>query len=86
MPRSSADLRAKWNSAAWIDQAHKQLLFFGDPDVTSSDQNGVESGWADVKTWPKFSVGGTLTEANASMIEFLADGIEKTTKSLRLTQ
>ncbi|MEQ1651762.1 MAG: pilus assembly protein TadG-related protein [Hyphomicrobium sp.] len=85
MPRSAAAMLAKWNSAAAIDQAHKQLIFFGDPDVMSPDQGGYETGWKDVKAWPNFTVGGTLTDANASMIQFLADGIAKTTKSLRVT-
>lgn len=85
MPRSDADLLAKWNSSASIDQSHKQILFFGDPDVTSADQGGFVSGWQEVKTWPGFTVGGSLTDANASMIKFLVDGIEKTAKSLRVT-
>lgn len=85
MPRTDAGLLAKWNSAASIDQNHKQLLFFGNPDVVAGDEAGFVSGWQQVKTWPGFTVGGTLTDANASMIEFLVNGIEKTAQSLRLT-
>lgn len=83
MPRSAAALRAKWESAASIDQAHKQILFFGDPLMPGYD--ATDKGWLDVAAWPGFTVGGTLTDANASMIEFLVNGIAKTTKSLRVT-
>lgn len=86
MPRTFAELRAKWDSSSTIDQTHKQILFFGDPDITSADQSGYDSGWLTVKTWPRFTVGGTLTEANTSMIEFLATGIATGANSLRITQ
>lgn len=35
--------------------------------------------------WPKFTHGGTVVEANTDMIEFIANGIAKNTKGLRLT-
>lgn len=86
MPRTFTGLRDKWDDPLVIDQAHKQILFFGDPDISSPDQGGYDSGWWTVKTWPKFAVGGSLTEANTSMIEFLATGIALNAKSLRITQ
>lgn len=86
MPRNFAQLLAKWNNPSVIDQVNKQILFFGDPDITSADQGGYESGWQTVKTWPAFTVGGTLTEANASMLTFLADGIARKAKHLRITE
>ena len=86
MPRTNADMLAKWNSDAVIDQKHKQLLFFGDPDIYPVDGGGDESAWLQVKTWPRFTVGGTLLEANASLIQFLVDGISKSTKALSVTQ
>lgn len=86
MPRTFAGLRAKWDDPLVIDQSHKQILFFGNPDISSPDQGGFDSGWLTVKTWPKFAVGGSLTEANTSMIEFLATGIALNAKSLRITQ
>lgn len=86
MPRDFDGLRAKWDDPTVIDQANKQIVFFGDPDLTSPDQGSYESGWKTVKAWPKFTVGGTLTEANASMIEFLAKGVALNAKGLRLSQ
>lgn len=86
MPRTSDALLAKWNNGSVIDQAHKQILFFGNPDITSFDQGAHESGWQAVKTWPGFTVGGSLTAANTSMIEFLASGIANKAKQLRITQ
>lgn len=85
MPRTNAAMLAKWSDASKIDQKHKQILFFGNPDITSPDQNGFASGWEDVKTWPRFTVGGSLLDANTSMIDFLATGIAKTASDLRLT-
>lgn len=86
MPRTMQGLLDKWNSDTVIPQQYKQILFFGDPDVTSADQAGFASGWPEVKRWPHFTVGGTLTEVNTSMIQFLVDGIEDTARSLQLTQ
>jgi hypothetical protein len=91
MPRNYAALLDKWNDGAVLSQQYKQILFFGDPDVTAHDQTDVNtgefypSGWPEVKTWPKFTVGGTLTEGNTDMIEFITNGIAKNTKGLRLT-
>ncbi len=87
MPRDFAGLLAKWNNAAKIDQAHKQIVFFGDPDVSAPDNYGsYANGWTTVKTWPKFSVGGGLIDANASMVDLLATGIASSGNTLRLSQ
>lgn len=85
MPRTDADFLAKWENSEVIDQKRKQLLFFGDPGQPSGELDGGESGWAQVKTWPKFTHGGTVVEANTDPIEFIASGIAKNTKGLRLT-
>jgi hypothetical protein len=82
MPRSLGAFRSKWDDPDVIDQINKQILFFGDPNITA----GEDSGWLTIKTWPKFTVGGTLTQGSASMIEFLATGIANSAKGLRLTQ
>lgn len=87
MPRDFAGLRAKWDDATKIDQTHKQILFFGDPDVSVADNyGGYDSGWTTVKTWPGFTVGGTLTEANTSMVQALATGIAAGSHGLRVSQ
>lgn len=91
MPRSFGAFQAKWENRNIVDQTNKQILFFGNPDVTSYDQvtpagTYYESGWQTIKTWPKFTVGGTLTQGSTSMIEFLATGIANSAKGLRLTQ
>lgn len=87
MPRTFAGLRAKWDDATKIDQTHKQILFFGDPDVSVADNyGGFDSGWTTVKTWPGFTVGGTLTEANTSMVQVLATGIAAGSHGLRVSQ
>lgn len=44
-----------------------------------------ESGWAEIMTWPKFTHGGTVVEANTDPVEFIANGIAKNAKGLRLT-
>ena len=85
MPLTYADFLAKWESASVIDQAHKQILFFGDPAQASMEADGGESGWAEVMTWPNFTLGGTVTEANTDPIGFIAEGIAKTAKGLRIT-
>ncbi|MGE3517076.1 MAG: pilus assembly protein TadG-related protein [Hyphomicrobium sp.] len=82
MPRSYAAFRNKWGSAETIDQTHKQILFFGDP---SQDWGDGQTGWLEVKTWPSFTHDGTVEEANTSMIEFIASGIAKNVRGLRLT-
>jgi len=82
MPRTDIEFLDKWNDPAVIDQKNKQLLFFGDP---AQDADGGPSGWQQVMTWPKFTLGGTVTEANASMIEFLATGIATNARGLHLT-
>jgi len=75
MPRSTAALRAKWMSSSTIDQTRKLLVFFGNPDVAQSDFYGQAKGWADVKTWPNFVLGGTLTQGNQQMVSRIADAI-----------
>ncbi len=75
MPRTTAGLRAKWVNSAVVDQHHKLLIFFGNPDVVQSDYFGQAKGWADVKTWPDFIIGGTLTQGNQQMVSRIADAI-----------
>lgn len=82
MPRTYADLADKWNDKTVIAQEHKQILFFGDPAQDASDG---ETGWHEVMKLANFSHGGTVTEANTSMIQFLAEGIAKSARGLRLT-
>ncbi len=85
MPRTYADFLAKWENREVIDQHKKQLLFFGDPAQPAGEPDGGESGWAEIMNWPKFTLGGTLLEANTDPVEFIANGIAKNTKGLRLT-
>lgn len=85
MPRTDADLLDKWTDPGVLDQAHKQLLFFGDPAQASGAMDGSPSGWHEVMKWPAFTHGGTVMEANTAPIEFIANGIAKTVKGLRLT-
>lgn len=85
MPRTDAAFLAKWENRDVIDQQRKQLLFFGDPAQPSGEPDGSESGWAQIMTWPKFTHGGTVLEANTDPVEFIANGIAKNTKGLRLT-
>jgi hypothetical protein len=85
MPRTYAGFRFKWDDREVIDQQNKQLLFFGDPAQPSLETDGGESGWSDIMTWPKFTHGGTVVEANTDPVEFIANGIAKNAKSLRLT-
>ena len=71
-----------------IDQTHKQIVFFGDPDLPGDyDQTGTyhPSGWEEVKAWPDFTRGGALTDANVAPMEFMVNGIAKSVKGLRLT-
>ncbi len=75
MPRTTAGLRAKWMNSGVIDQAHKLLVFFGNPRVAQSDYLGPALGWSDVATWPGFVVGGTLTQGNQQMVSRIADAI-----------
>lgn len=87
MPRDFAGLLAKWNDPKKIAQAHKQIVFFGDPNVSAPDNyGGMQSGWTTVETWPGFTVGGGLTEANASMVQLLATGIASGAHGLRVSQ
>lgn len=85
MPRTYADFLTKWEDRDVIDQPRKQLLFFGDPAQASGEPDGGESGWVEIMNWPKFTHGGTVLEANTDPIEFIANGIAKNTKGLRLT-
>jgi Flp pilus assembly protein TadG len=75
MPRTYADLLAKWNSSAVIDQARKMLIFFGNPDLNSTDRDGTADGWMQVKKWPGFYLGGTLSDGNTMMVAKIADAI-----------
>ena len=84
MPRSYDDLLAKWNDPDVIDQRNKQILFFGETDLTSTDATDP-SPWLTIKEWPRFTRGGSLLDANASMVEFLADGISLQSRALAIT-
>jgi Flp pilus assembly protein TadG len=75
MPRTTSGLRAKWMDANVIDQYRKLMVFFGNPAVSGVDNYGNATGWADVKTWPNFVVGGTLTQGNQQMVSRIADAI-----------
>ncbi|MEQ1717252.1 MAG: hypothetical protein ABL907_14930 [Hyphomicrobium sp.] len=85
LPRTYGDLLDKWNDKTVLDQSHKQILFFGDPAQPSFEADGGASGWAEVMNWPNFVLGGTVVEANASMVEFMASGIAKSAHGLKLT-
>lgn len=85
MPRTYPAFLAKWNSESVIDQAHKQILFFGDPGQDSYAADGSPSGYHEIMKWPNFVHGGTEWEANAEMVSFLAGGIARSVKGLRLT-
>lgn len=88
MPRDYNGLRNIWEDGNIIDQTNKQIVFFGNTELQDTDYATgalIPSGWQTVKNWPKFTVGGTLTEANASMVEFVAKGVAKSMKGLRLT-
>jgi Flp pilus assembly protein TadG len=86
MPRTYADLKAKWDSAAKIDQTRKLLVFFGNPDLATNDRDGLANGWQTLRQWPGFMVGGTLTDGNASMVTKLADAIASKVRVPTLTQ
>ncbi|MHB2170068.1 TadE/TadG family type IV pilus assembly protein [Alsobacter sp. R-9] len=86
MPRTYDTLRAKWDNSAVIDQARKMLVFFGNPDLNSNDRDGVADGWKQVKLWPGFIQGGTLTEGNANLVTKLADAIASRVRAPTLTQ
>lgn len=85
MPRSYPDLLAKWSDPEVIDQSHKQILFFGDPELNDSSTPDDPSAWLTLKEWPGFTVGGTLLEGNTSMVAFIADGIATASKELSIT-
>jgi Flp pilus assembly protein TadG len=73
MPRTHADLLAKWNDVKTLDQANKMLVFFGGPGTwgTSVDPNG----WPPVTKWPGYYAGGTLADGNTQMVSRLADAL-----------
>jgi Flp pilus assembly protein TadG len=73
MPRNYTDLLTKWNSASTIDQLRKMLIFFGNPDLNSTDRDGTADGWKQVKLWPGFYLGGTLSDGNSQMVSKIAD-------------
>ncbi|WP_293864390.1 pilus assembly protein TadG-related protein [uncultured Alsobacter sp.] len=84
-PRSYPGLLSKWNDPAVVNQLNMLLIFFGNPDLNSNDDDGKADGWQTVKTWPRFTVGGTLTEGNQNMVSKIADAIAKVVKSPTLT-
>lgn len=84
-PRSYPGLLNKWNDAGVISQLNKLLIFFGNPDLSSNDNDGKADGWQNVKTWPRYTLGGTLTEGNQNMVSKIADAISKVVKSPTLT-
>jgi Flp pilus assembly protein TadG len=86
MPRTYADLKAKWDNANVIDQNRKLLVFFGNPDQATNDRDGLANGWQTLKPWPGFMVGGTLTEGNSNMVTKLADAIASRVRAPTLTQ
>lgn len=86
MPRTYANLKAKWDNPAVIDQNRKMLVFFGNPDLATNDRDGLADGWQTVKLWPGFMLGGTLTEGNANMVTKLADAIASRVRAPTLTQ
>lgn len=84
MPRTYEAFLDKWNDPAVIDQNNKQIIFFGDPTL-DDPYIADRSAWLTIKDWPKFTVGGTLLEGNASMVEFLAEGIALNVRGLAVT-
>ena len=86
MPRNYTDLKAKWDDAAKLDQTRKLLVFFGNPNLSTNDRDGLANGWQTLKQWPGFTVGGTLTDGNASMVTKLADAIASKVRIPTLTQ
>lgn len=84
-PRSYPGLLSKWNDPAVINQLNKLLVFFGNPNLNSNDEDGKADGWQQVKQWPRFTVGGTLTEGNQNMVSKIADAIVKVVRSPTLT-
>ena len=75
MPRSYADLLSQWNNSSIIDQSHKALLFYGNPNTEDDYYFGYPSAWDTIKTWPNFSNPASLTSANNDFITALARGI-----------
>jgi hypothetical protein len=82
MPRSWPQMRARWDDAARIDQNNKMLVFFGNP-AKSTDPN--VNAWLTVRSWPGFTLGGTLTEGNTQMVARIADAIASKIKMPTLT-
>lgn len=82
MPRNWAQMRKKWDDAAKIDQNNKMLVFFGNP-AKSADPN--VNAWLEVRKWPGFTLGGTLTEGNTQMVARIADAIASKIKMPTLT-
>lgn len=85
MPRTYADLGAKWNDSNLIDQNRKMLIFFGNPDLYSTDRDGVADGWKTIKNWPGFYLGGTLSDGNNNMVAKIADAISSKFRQPTLT-
>lgn len=75
MPRDFDSLLRQWNDASVIDQKHRSILFYGDPDVDDDHYFGADSAWRTVKSWPGFSNPASLTSANNALIASLAKGL-----------
>ena len=86
MPRTYAALRTKWDDPKVIEPNRKMLVFFGNPNKSGSDKDGVADGWLKVKDWPGFMLGGTLTEGNSQLVSKLADAIASKVRMPTLTQ
>ncbi|KAF0231008.1 MAG: hypothetical protein FD175_877 [Beijerinckiaceae bacterium] len=79
MPRTETDFRAKWNTAATIDQKNKLLVHFGLCSRTS---------WAMARGLAGYMCGGTLNDGNTNMISKIADvmAVRYQNKLTRLTK
>jgi hypothetical protein len=49
MPRTYAALRAKWEDPKIIEPNRKMLAFFGNPNKSGSEKDGVADSWLKVK-------------------------------------
>lgn len=75
MPRDFDSLLRQWNDPSVVDQKHKSILFYGDPNIDDDYYFGNDSAWKTVKRWPGFSNPASLTSANNALIASLAKGI-----------
>ena len=86
MPRTPEDFTAKWNDKKIIDQKNKQIVFFGNRDSVSGVPKSSHSGWSVVKSLDGFSVGGTLTQGNTSMVPLIAKSVAGNIVRARVTK